>query len=440
MTRLPLRRLTRPRSAAPWIVAAVVLSLLLGAAVVGAPAVAALGVAGVATFAALVPRSLAMPVGGAFALLPWMVISDDLIPPLLRTFTTAAAAGLLLAVAGVPKVRNALVPIGAAIFVTVLLCQTVFAEGSEQIIQTCKDLVFPVMVLCVLSPRGRTVLMESRRLLVASGIAALTVHTMIIAAGLGAIGTYYGIGERLGFSPAIPHELALLGVIVAAAGVTAAQQTPAKVAAFAVGAIPATLTGVRSALLSIFLVLIILLVQSRFSPRAILAVLGVVIVAFASGAAGTVTARFDRQAGELSGGVESIGSGRGLIWTTAITRWGDGDPVAWAFGSGLRAVNEFEIDELGQEFVGHSDVIEILVDFGVLGLVGWMLLWLGLLTSDLQRLILVPIFVYALVNGAIEYVAPLSYGLAVAAALAPAPRELEPESARARGAPAPGTY
>jgi len=419
-----------------WGILGAVAAAVGGAAVVRSPALAALGIGALAAAAALLRLGFATAVGGGFAVLPWMVLFDDLIPPLLRTFTAAAAAVLLLAATGPPAVRGVAAPVGAVLFSLILLGQSIYAPGTEELIQAAKDIVFPVMVLCILSPRGREVLHGQRKLLVGSGIAAMVVHLAIVAVGLGSVGTYYGIGERLGFAPAIPHELALVGVIVAAAGVTVARRVSTQVLFFAAGAVPAALTGVRSALLSVALILVLILLQNRFSLRTMAAIAGIVVVALASGAADTITARFDRQSVELSGGVQSLGSGRGTIWTAAVSQWSDDGPLAWTFGSGLRAVNTFELAELGVEFVGHSDLVEILVDFGVVGLLAWLLLWFALLREGLGRLVLVPVLVYALVNGAIEYVGPLAFGLALAAAIARPPQGSATAEAGAVGRPA----
>lgn len=400
-----------------WWIIPVAVAGAIGAALPVDPIVSMVTVVGLVGLAGLARSGLIAPVEGLLALLPWMVLFDSLIPALLRTFVTAAAALTLLVIVWPPHLRRPATMIAAGVFVVLLLAQGVYATDSDQLIQLAKDLIFPAMTIVVLSQKGRRMLPGARRLLVASGLAAMTVQCVIIAAGLGAIGTYYGTGERLGYAPAIPHELALLGVIVAAAGLVSARRVLTQIAFFAVGAVPAAMTGVRSALLAIIVILVIVLIQSRLRPRTLAMLAGVAVLAFASGAVGTVTDRFARQRGEFSS-ASTIGSGRGEIYTTALSHWSTEGPVSWVFGSGLRSVGQFELEDLGQSFVGHSDVIEITVDLGVIGLVAWLTLWFSLLTGGLRSIILVPVLVYAFVNGSIEYVAPLSYGLVLAAACA----------------------
>jgi O-antigen ligase len=88
----------------------------------------------------------------------------------------------------------------------------------------------------------------------------------------------------------------------------------------------------------------------------------------------------------------------------------------------LRSVVEFEVAALASGFVGHSDVIEVLVQLGIVGFVSWLALWLGLLRAGLAAIVLLPILVFGIVNGTLEYVAAITLGLCLAAACAD-PRE-----------------
>lgn len=150
--------------------------------------------------------------------------------------------------------------------------------------------------------------------------------------------------------------------------------------------------------------------------------------AFASGAVGTVTARFDREANLGT----PIGSGRLEIWETALRNWEQSGAGAWIFGTGFDSIRKFELKDVGQEFVGHSDLVEVDVQLGLVGFVAWMAIWLGLLHAGLRAIVPVPIAVYAVVNGSIEYVAPLAIGLALAAACAEPPKA---QGATARAGP-----
>lgn len=413
-----IRLRSRVDPSLPWLTGGALAAVGLGAGLTRSPMAACLGILLVSGIAALAHFGPIVPATAAVAVLPWMVLFDELIPGQLRTFTAAGGVIALAVLAAPVHARRPAASFGAALLVAVLLIQGSFAESSEQYIQLAKYLLFPAAVLLVISPSGQELLRSQRKMLLLSGLAAMCVHLAIVGAGLGAIGTYYGVGERLGFAPAIPHELALLGIIVAAAGVCATERLWLQVGLFTLGAVPAALSGVRSALLAAVVILLVVLVRSRFHPRVLATIAGIIALSFVTGAASTVTARFDRQRQELSS-VSALGSGRGEIWTAAISHWSSDGPAAVAVGSGLHSVNQFELEELGSEFVGHSDVVEILVDLGALGLLGYVLLWFSLLTNRLETVVILPILVYGLVNGSLDYIGPLTYGLCLSAALSP---------------------
>jgi O-antigen ligase len=255
--------------------------------------------------------------------------------------------------------------------------------------------------------------------LLASCAAAMVVHLLVIAAGIGESESYYDAGEKLGLAADGPHALALLATIVAAAGLTV-RRTELQIALFALGLVPALLTGVRSALLAIAVILVVYLVQSRVRMRAVVVLVAIAAIAVVSGAADVVTARFASESGDFST-FSSAGSGRGLIWTVAIEGWQAAGPFAWVFGAGLRSVVGFEVAALASGFVGHSDVIEVLVQLGIVGFVSWLALWVGLLRAGLAPIVLLPILVFGIVNGTLEYVAAITLGLCLAAACADRP-------------------
>ena len=355
-------------------------------------------------------------------LLPWLVIFDGLLPSLLRTFVTAGAAIALLALAVPLRFRRALGPVAAGLFVAVVLGNAIFATDPDQFTQVAKYMIFPAVAVAVLSERGQERLPRARNFILASCFAALTVHLGIIAAGLGETGTKYDIGEKLGFGRQIVHEMALTFVVVAAAGLVSSRRVPVQLAFFALGAVPALLTGVRSALLALLVVVLIFVVRSRFDRRALAIVAAILVVAFASGAAQVVQERFAKES-QTETSLATAGSERGAIWTVAVTPWWDAGPPEWLFGTGLGSIEEAEIRALGTPFFGHSDLIEVGVTFGLVGFVIWALLWLALLRSPLEGIVLVPLIVYAAVNGAMLYVAPLTLGLAFSAACRAPPEE-----------------
>ena len=62
--------------------------------------------------------------------------------------------------------------------------------------------------------------------------------------------------------------MTLTFVVVAAAGLVSSRRLPVQLAFFSLGAVPALLTGVRSALLALFVVILIYCIRVRFDRRA----------------------------------------------------------------------------------------------------------------------------------------------------------------------------
>jgi len=361
------------------------------------------------------------------AALPWLIVFDGLTPSLLRTFVVTAAALAMLTLAMPLRYRDAVGPIAACVFAAVVLGNAIFATDPDQLIQASKYLIFPAVALAVLSERGQEQLPNARNVVLASCALAMVVHLGIVAAGLGQTGTKYDIGEQLGFGRGIVHEMALTFVVVAAAGLVSSDRLLYQVSFFALGAVPALLTGVRSALLSLIVVVVMFVIRSRLSRRSLAVVALILAVAFASGGAKIVQERFAEQA-QREQTLSEVGSNRGAIWTVAVTPWWNGGPPEWLFGMGLGSIEDLELRELGEPYVGHSDLIQIGVTLGVVGLAVWALLWLVLLRSRLESIILVPLIVFALVNGSMIYVTPLTLGLAFAAACRPPPSTPDEES------------
>jgi hypothetical protein len=368
--------------------------------------------------------SLLRAVQFLLALLPWMLVFDAFMPPLSRTFVTAAAAGGVLALSLPLRYHRILGPISAAVFAAVILGHASLATTGDQLTQLAKYLIFPTVAAAVLSQRGQAVLPQIRNVVVASGLAALTVHLFIVTAGLGMRGYRYGVGEKIGFGPEIPHELALLAVVMAAAGLTMTERVLPRAGLFALGVLPALMTGVRSALVGIALILIVMLYQSRLSGRSLAVVAMVATVALATGAQGALT---ERVSADLEGGssLHGISSSRSSIWSVAIGSWSAAEPDTWVLGMGPASIPGLEERELGAAYIGHSDIVETLVELGGIAFVAWLLLWMALFRGGLNPILLLPVAVYAVVNGAISYVAPLTLALVLAAACRAPPRPAE---------------
>lgn len=421
-----IARLGMPRVEPIHLIAAAT-AVLCGALVAKSPAagIGIVALVGAAVVAMRVTRLGAVEL--TLGALPWLVIFDGVMPSLLKTFVATAAAATMLWLAMPLRYRQALDPLVAGLFVAVLCGNVVLATDADQFIQFAKFLIFPAICLAVLSERGQAEMPRARNAILASCMVAMAVHLGVIAADLGQSGTKYEIGEKLGFGRDILHEMALTFVIIAAAGLVSSKRILVQAGFFALGAVPALLTGVRSALLALLIVILIFVLRSRLDRRALATVLAILAVALASGGIQVVQERFNTESQQESS-LSSVGSGRGEIWSAAVTPWWNSGPPEWLFGTGLRSVEEQELRELGKVFIGHSDLIEVGVQLGIVGLLFWALLWYVLLRSPLENIVLVPLIVYSVVNGSIEYVAPTALGLAFAAACRPPP-EPEPEPA-----------
>lgn len=414
-----IARLGTPRFHPIYVLAAGT-AVLAGAAVAKSPPMG-VGLVALICAAAVAMRLTRLGVVElTLAALPWLVIFDSLMPSLLKTFVATAAAAAMLWLAVPLRYRRSFDPVVALLFIAVLCANVVFATESDQYVQFAKFLIFPAVCLAVLSERGQEELPRARNIVLASCLAAMVVHLGIVAAGLGQTGTKYEIGEKLGFGRGILHEMALTFVVIAAAGLVSSKRILLQATFFALGAVPALLTGVRSALLALIVVILIFLLRSRLDRRALATVLTIFAVAMASGGIQIVKNRFSAESQQETS-LSSIGSGRGEIWEAAVSPWWNAGPPEWLFGTGLRSVEEQELRDLGKVFIGHSDLIEVGVQLGVIGLALWALLWFALLRSPLENIVLVPLIVYSVVNGSIEYVAPTALGLAFAAACRPPP-------------------
>ena len=362
----------------------------------------------------------------AVAVLPWMLVFDSLLPPLLRTFTAAAAALLLIALVWPVTIENGVFSVGLGLFVGALLLNIGRAHTGVQFIQAAKYAIFPVMACVVMSRQARTQLASLVGPVMVSTALAMLAHLAVVTAGLGDTGTFYHAGEKLGFAFESPHELALMAVLLAAAGLLYIRKGVLRMCFLLLGALPALLTGVRSALLAIAALGVVFIFQSRRRTRELAILGGAVVVVLATGALDPVIQRFahSQQIGEFNS-FATAGSGRGKIWSTALKHYADAGPGGWLFGTGLHSIETFELEDNRTALVGHSDVIAIAVQCGLFAFIGWCLMWWAMLRSGLSWLVLVPFIAYGVVNGAIEGVANVVVGLTLAIGLVAAAKTSE---------------
>ena len=398
-------------------------SYLLGIGAIAASAAAALfvgyvynqsesrAIAVVLLFVALAAAARIGVLGIALVLtatLPFLVIASSLLPPLTKTFTAGALVALVLLVA-VPRRERShasfFLRLGIVCFYAPVVL-SLAAEGSrEQFIQAMKYALFPLLVLAVTEATNRRNLSTLRTVALWSGLVAVVINLAIGATGFANFGFYYGAGEVVGLGSG--HELALLAGCITAVCITASVSLrwwPA----VAVGVIATVSTGVRSTLPGLALLAIGQMVLAGARLRTIALVAVAVAAAFAFGAAAVVEERFE--AGESQGEFESfgaIGSGRGDIYASAIGHWAASSPIDWFFGTGLRSIPRFTEEDLGVAFVGHSDIVEVGVQLGIVGLIGLILIWVVLIARAKSKAPLVILASFAIFSGVLEYSAPL---------------------------------
>jgi len=368
---------------------------------------------------------LARTTAWSVALLPWVVAFSGYLPHLSLTIMSTAAAGLLLVQSRALSDASDGAKLMAAAFIALLIASTIESKDPEAVYEGAKYVLFALMALVVASPRGRNELVGMRKLMLVSGVAAMAVEAVADVLHLGKLGSgaYYGAGEALGLGNAeAPHELALVGVMVAVACLLTIRDQRWRLLAAAIAAGPALATGVRSALVAFVLSLLVISFRSRLRPSMIAPVLAVVALILASGVGSIIVKRFEvgQARGEYST-LSKAGSGRGSLWTTAFDHWSGDAPLAAAFGSGLRSVEGVEEEtQHVRDAVVQSDPLTLLVEIGLVGVILWLLLWLVIVRSGVEWVILIPLATYAITNGALEYVGAEVYGIALAGACATA--------------------
>lgn len=410
-------RTSRPTGTVALAIVVLAVASTLGLLAASAPTLAvAVAIATVVTGGTAVVGFGAVA-ASAVVLLPWLVVLDAQIPALVRTAVSAGLCASLLVFAAPLRFREPAITAGMALFVASLLIVLAQSANGAQVQQAAKYLLFPLTAFAVsqtdASGRSRAVPLIAPAL--GSCAAALAVHAALIAAGIGDIGTRYGAGERLGFAGAVSHELGLLAVLVAASSLSLVRNPKNQIVLLSLAGITVVASGIRAAWVALAIVIFLHLVRSKFAPRQTFAVLLLGLAIAFSGVGSVVTERLTlgEQRGELQS-FAAAGSGRGSIWTVALEGYRDAGPIAWITGTGLRSIQNFSQQALGERFVGHSDVLEVGIQMGIVGLVGWLLLWLGLLRTGFDPYLAAGVLVFGAVNGAIEAVAPMMLALVLA--------------------------
>jgi len=351
------------------------------------------------------------------ATLPFLVMLDTLIPKLTLTFCAAASTLFLLVITRRYSFGHAL-SLSPVVFLIIVLAHAAGAETGEQFIEAAKYVLFPLMAIVVANEDGRARLIAMRPVLLVGGVVTMAAQGVIIIFHLGHVGTKYGAGEQLGFATQNPHELALVGTTVAIACLISIRNIRWRMLAAIIAVTPALATGVRSALVGVIVSLLVLAFRAKFRPSVLVSIVTICSVIVFSGVGTIIVTRYeqDQAKGEFSN-VTTAGSGRGGLWTTVLSSWSDSGIPHLIFGQGLRSVEKIEERNLDRRlFIAQSDLVAMLVELGVLGLVTWLLTWLSIFRSKIEWVILIPLIAYALLNGSIEYVGATVFSLALAGA------------------------
>jgi len=351
------------------------------------------------------------------ATLPWLIAVSDVLPRLTITFAAGATA-VVVALVAMPRSDRSkasfLLRFGMVLFfvpIAISFGRQGLAVGFNQ---AAKYMVFPLMVMSITEATNRRDLFRLRAVALWSSVAAVTVNLFLGLTGV-ANTHYYGSGEILGLGS--EHVLALLaGSVTAASLASALSLTWAPVVA--VGTIATVATGVRSALPGLALAGAARMLSARVRFRMMVLVALAVVGIFVSGASDVVEARYHRgtSTGEYQS-FSSFGSGRGSVYSVAVESWWASSPVDWVIGTGFRSIQGFELQRTGVANVGHSDVIQVGVELGIMGLLGFILIWRVLIERADSRLPLFVLGSFALFNGMLEYSGPVVIGLIFTAGL-----------------------
>lgn len=359
----------------------------------------------------------------ALAAVPWLVVFGNVAPRLTLTIGCGVSALLLVSRGPASRAIPSLAWAGILLFAGMLVAELAAVYSSAAMTEAAKDLLFPAMVFAACTDTTRRWLVSRRRLLIASGLAALTVQLVAAVLHVGpagvyaSAGTYANTGASLGLVSDAPHEMALVGIVIAAACLLTVKDLRWRVGTATLAALPALLSGVRSAAVAVILVIVVLALGARGQRGMRLSIVATCVIIAVSGAGSVVTERIANGAstGEFSN-FASAGSGRGGLTTAVLSKVESSDVGGLLFGHGVGTDAVTINQTLGLSVGVQDDLLAILVDLGLVGLVGWLCLWLALLRSRLEWRILLPLASYAVTNGVLQYVGGVVFAIALAAA------------------------
>lgn len=169
---------------------AAAMAVLFGVLVARSPLFGVLAIASFGVAAAALRVGLLAFAVPALMLLPWFVILEGVAPPLVGTLIAAVGAGSLLLCVTPLRFESPLVPFAAFGFVVVVLVNAIFVTDPDQLVQAAKYLVFVAVAIAVSSVGAADLMPKLKMPLLGSCLAAMTVHLLLIAAGVGSSSSY----------------------------------------------------------------------------------------------------------------------------------------------------------------------------------------------------------------------------------------------------------
>ena len=348
-------------------------------------------------------------------ILPWLLVMNALIPPVSRTIFTAIVVALWLLSARPFRIRSAALWLGLMLSAAMIAISIVELQSASQLISALKFALFPAVVLAASSPANRRRIRSFAPILTRSAGCALGFHLLLIATQVTGRVNRYDVNEGLA---AQPHEIALLGIVTAAAAVTLVEARWQRVTIVIIGLSASFTTGVRTGVIAAIPLLLLIAYRSlrSNSPTEIIGwIVGILVVTY-SGVLGILSDRLTRsEATNEFGSIQTAGSGRGEIYQAVWDGYVHSGPLRWVIGDGLDASLRFT-DPLpfNMAVVSHTDLLEVVATFGLVGAISIGLIIYGLFASGYLWQVIAGLVLFGLLNGAIAYSTVVVVGILLA--------------------------
>jgi len=203
---------------------------------------------------------------------------------------------------------------------------------------------------------------------------------VIVAAQYAGQGSYFMGGfDRLrafNLSPQLVSDYSVAGVGVLVCGVLLGRRRYIYIIVIVALITCTYLTGYRTAWIGMgVLIAVVMLaaVRSRFAK--LVALLATFSLLPISGVVVQSLTRYSHEDEAITtGSLDAITSGRITTDSVALDGYVAGNPIEWLFGMGVFSSGEVQAQNLGVGFGVHNDILAVLIECGVVGLVGYLFL------------------------------------------------------------------